>query len=51
MKHLGFRKNDKEFQNAKFLQNKILILPMHLNLSLKDILQVCGIIKKFMKKN
>ncbi len=49
MQHLGFKKNDKEFKSARYLQDRILILPMHINLSSQNLNYICKTINYNLK--
>tara|TARA_B100000579_G_C22748970_1_gene812998 strand:+ start:53 stop:1165 length:1113 start_codon:yes stop_codon:yes gene_type:complete len=45
MKHLKLNKNTKQdFKNSKFLQDRILILPMHTKLTINNLKYICKIV-------
>ncbi len=47
MRHINLSKNHRSFFNARFLQDRILILPMHSNLKLKDLKFIVKTVKKY----
>ena len=47
MRHINIKKNRKSFVNARFLQDRILILPIHSNLKLKDLKFIVKTVKKY----